>query len=79
MSHTLFTAGSDACQPHKTWAEAEPGTSLGLSNGIGALAIKKKKGTGRQGSRSQRPQAGPQPTWLQRGKRLSGEGEQLEG
>lgn len=67
-AHTLFAAGSDACQPHKTLAEAEPGSSLGLSNGLGALAI--VKGTGRVGgSRSQRPQAGLEPIGLQRAKR----------
>lgn len=72
-AHPLFAAGSDACQPHKTLAEAEPGSSLGLSSGLGTLAI--TKGTGRQGSRSQRPQAGLEPTGLQRAKRLSGEGD----
>lgn len=66
-------AGSDACQPHKTLAEAEPGSSLGLSSGLGALAI--TKGTKRQGNRSQRPQAGLEPMGLQRAKRLSREGD----
>lgn len=74
--HTLSTAGGNACQPHKTLAEAGAGSSLGLSNGIGALAI--IKGTGRRGSRCQRPQAGLEPTGLQRAKRLSEAREQLE-
>lgn len=73
-AHTLSTAGGNACQPHKTLAEA--GSSLGLSNGIGALAI--IKGTRKQGSRCQRPQAGLGPTGLQRAKRLSEAREQLE-
>lgn len=76
-AHTLSTAGGNACQPHETLAEAESGSSLGLSNGIGSLAI--IKGTGRQGSKCQRPQAGLEPTCLQRAKRLSEAWEQLEG
>lgn len=77
--HILFTAGSDACQPHRTLAEAVPGTSSGLSNGIGALAIKKKKKVQEDkagGARDHRLGWSPHGC---KGMRLSGDEEQLEG